>query len=125
MGLYQCRYLQSLNFQRWESMDNHIGNFVMDEGFDPYGTHKQIIFDGDQVVTKRTYDAEPLLKEAHEARAATAGQRWGEGVGTRVGTIPMAIYADLLTKPPQERQQFLLDWLRANPAFVTFDKFLK
>lgn len=103
----------------------HIGNFVMDEGVDPYGTRKQIIFDGDQVVTKRTYDAELLLREAHAARAATAGDRWGEGVGTRVGTIPMAVYCDLMTMPAGERQAFLIKWLKANPAFVTFDKFLK
>ena len=103
----------------------HVGNFVMDEGVDSYGTRKTIIFDGDQVVTKRTYDAEPLLREAHASRAATAGQRWKGGVGDRVGVIPMAVYADLLGKPKEERQKFLTDWLKANPAFVCFDKFLK
>jgi len=106
-------------------MQEHVGNFTMDMGLDPYGTRKQMIFEGDQVVTKRTFDAEPLLKEAHAARVATAGQRWGEGVGNRVGTVPMTLYTDTLHMSPRDRHEYLKKWLRANPAFVTFDKFLK
>lgn len=101
------------------------GNFSVDRGFDAYGNHTQVIVEGDQLVRKTTFDAEPLLREAHAERVATEGKRWGEGVGTKVGTIPMAVYAQFLTKPAEERQKFLLQWLRENPAFVTFDKFLK
>lgn len=101
------------------------GNFSVDRGFDAYGNHTQVIVEGDQLVRKTTFDAEPLLREAHAARTATAGDSWGDGVGTRVGTIPMAVYAEYLTKPAEERKTFLLRWLRENPAFVTFDKFLK
>ena len=36
-----------------------IENFVMDEGIDAYGVRKQVTFEGDQVVTKLTYDAAP------------------------------------------------------------------
>lgn len=107
-------------------MDSHIGSFTLDEGVDRFGTRKEIIFDGDQLVSKRTFDAAPLLKEASEARAHTATDRWGQGLGTRVGTIPMAVYADAMAIPDQEsRQKYLLGWLKQNPAFVTFDKFLK
>jgi hypothetical protein len=101
------------------------GNFSVDRGYDAYGNHTQVIVEGDQLVRKTTFDAEPLLREAHAERVATEGKRWGEGVGTKVGTIPMAVYAQFLTKPAEERQKFLLQWLRENPAFVTFDKFLK
>lgn len=101
------------------------GNFSIDRGYDAYGNHTQVIVEGDQLVRKTTFDAEPLLREAHAERVATEGKRWGEGVGTKVGTIPMAVYAQFLTKPAEERQKFLLQWLRENPAFVTFDKFLK
>jgi hypothetical protein len=101
------------------------GNFSVDRGYDAYGNHTQVIVEGDQLVRKTTFDAEPLLREAHAERVATEGKRWGEGVGTKVGTIPMAVYATFLTKPAEERQKFLLQWLRENPAFVTFDKFLK
>lgn len=106
-------------------LDNTIESFTVDEGFDPYGTRKQVTFEGDQVITKLTYDAEPLLRQAAAERAHTAGDRWGQGVGTKVGSIPMAVYAQFLTLTAEERQKYILGWLRENPAFVTFDKFLK
>jgi hypothetical protein len=106
-------------------IDSGVGSFKMDMGSDSYGVHKQVSFEGDQIVTRHTYDAEPLLKEAHAARTATAGDRWGEGVGTRVGTIPMAVYAHVITMGAESRQKYLVRWLKENPAFVTFDKFLK
>ena len=107
-------------------MENHVGSFTLDEGVDQFGTRKQIIFDGDQVVSKRTYDAEPLLKEAHAARVAPEYDKWGEGLGTRIGTIPMAVYADAIAiQNSEERRKFIMNWLRENPAFVTFNKFLK
>lgn len=103
-----------------------IDSFKMNEGYDRFGVHKEVIFEGDQVVQKFTYDAAPFLQTAHEQRAATAGDRWGEGLGTKVGTIPMAVYTQVLQiQGAEERQKFLVRWLKENPAFVTFDKFLK
>lgn len=103
-----------------------IGSFKIDEGVDAFGTRTEIIFDGEQVVNKRSFDAAPLLKEAAEARAVTAGDRWKEGLGTRVGTVPMAIYQDALRiQSAEERNKYLLNWIRQNPHFCTFDKFLK
>jgi hypothetical protein len=103
-----------------------IGSFTVDDGYHAYGVHKQVTFEGDQVVTKLTYDAQPLIEQAKAERIKTAGDRWGEGVGTKVGTMPMAVYAQFMQiKGAQEREKFLLGWLKDNPAFVTFDKFLK
>lgn len=103
-----------------------IGSFTIDEGVDAFGTRTQIIFDGEQVVNKRSFDASPLLKEAAEARAVTSGDRWKEGLGTRVGTVPMAIYQDALKlSNVEERNKYLLNYIRENPLFCTFDKFLK
>lgn len=103
-----------------------IGTFKIDEGVDSFGTRTEIIFDGEQVVNKRSFDAAPLLKEAAEARAVTAGDRWKEGLGTRVGTVPMAIYQDAMRLGNgEERNKYLLNWIRKNPHFCTFDKFLK
>ena len=103
-----------------------IGSFTVDDGMHAYGVHKQVTFEGDQAITKLTYDAEPLLKSAHAQRIATAGDRWGEGVGTKVGTMPMAVYGQLLNiKGAEERQKFAHRWLLENPAFITFDKFAK
>jgi hypothetical protein len=85
-----------------------------------------VTFEGDQAVTKLTYDAAPFIAQAHAQRIATAGDRWGEGTGTKVGTIPMAVYAEAMKiKGIKERGAFCINWLKANPAFVTFDKFLK
>ena len=102
------------------------GSFTVDDGWHPYGVHKQVTFEGDQAITKLTYDAAPFLKMAHEERLATAGNRWGEGVGTKVGTMPMAVYGEMMKiKGAEERQKFAHRWLLENPAFITFDKFGK
>ena len=101
-----------------------IGSFTVDDGMHAYGIHRQVTFEGDQAVTKLTYDAQPFLEQAHAERIVSAGERWGDG--RKVGTIPMAVYAEILKiKGNKERQKYALDWLRANPAFVSFDKFLK
>lgn len=102
-----------------------IGSFTVDDGYHAYGVHKQVTFEGDQIITKLTYDAQPFLERAHAQRVATASDRWGEGIGTKVGEIPMVIAAEAMKLRGEERQKFLLNWLKANPAFVTFDKFLK
>jgi len=100
-----------------------IESFELDEGYDPYGTHTAVKFEGDQAVKIRTFDAEPLLAQAHAERTATAGQRWGEM--RKVGTIPMAIYAKALEiKEQTERTKFIRTWLQQNPALVSFDRYL-
>jgi len=45
-------------------MAEPIESFTVNEGYDAYGVHKAVTFEGDQVVTKLTYDAEPLLEAA-------------------------------------------------------------
>ena len=101
-----------------------IGSFTIDDGIHPYGIHRQVTFEGDQAVTKLTYDAEPFLEQAHAERALTAGDRWGDG--RKVGTIPMAVYSEFMKiKSPEARGIAVVNWLKTNPAFVSFDKFLK
>lgn len=102
-----------------------LENFEIDEGFDAYGVRKQVIFEGDQVVTKLSYDAEPLLEAAHAERAATAGDRWGEM--RKVGTIPMVVLNQInkTYQGAEERKIQIVLWLKNNPRLVTFDKFLK
>jgi hypothetical protein len=101
-----------------------IGSFTVDDGIHPYGIHRQVTFEGDQAVTKLTYDAEPFIEQAHAERVLTAGDRWGDG--KKVGTIPMAVYSEMMKiKSPEARGLAVVNWLKANPAFVSFDKFLK
>jgi hypothetical protein len=101
-----------------------IESFTMDEGTDAYGTRKKVIFEGDRIVVNHSFDAKPFIEQAKAERIATDGQRWGDG--RKVGTMPMAIYNEYLKIPgSEERKKFVLKWLRNNPAFVTFDRFLK
>lgn len=99
-------------------------NVTLDEGVNEYGIRRQIILEGDQAVTKLTYDAAPLLAEAAAERTATAGERWGEM--RKVGVIPMAELTRIndTYKSEVERKAQIFLWLRANPYMVTFDKFL-
>jgi len=102
-----------------------IESFTVNEGYNPYGIHKSVTFEGDQAITKLTFDSEPMLEEAKAERAATAGERWGEG--RKVGTIPMAVLSMIQQTHPsrEEREKAILQWLRSNQAFVSFEKFLK
>ena len=101
-------------------------NVTIDEGVNQYGIHRQITLEGDQAVTKLTYDAEAMIDEAHARRVHTAGDRWNEGQ-THVGFIPMAELTRIneTYKSAQERKFQILLWLKNNPKLVTFDKFLK
>ena len=101
-------------------------NVTIDEGVNAYGVHRQITLEGDQAVTKLTYDAEPLLDECHARRVATAGDKWAEG-HTHIGKIPMAELTRIndTYQGAEERKHQILCYLRDNRGFVTFDKFLK
>jgi hypothetical protein len=76
-----------------------------------------------KTVIEKQYDASPFLKNAAEMRAATQGEQWGEM--RHVGVIPMAEYATMLRQDGTVSQKRLREWLKKNPALVTFDKFLK
>ena len=96
----------------------------MNEGVNRYGVQKVVHFDGDQVVSQFTCDAEPIIEQCKEDRILSAGQRWGDG--RKIGTIPMTVMGEMMAiKGVEERKKFLLLYLKANPAFVSFDKFLK
>lgn len=88
------------------------------------GVTTQTHFEDDSIVVQKTFDAAPHLEYARQAREATEGKRWGEG--RMVGHIPPAFYAQILTiRDPQERKKAVQRFLRENPAFVMFDRYLK
>ena len=101
-------------------------NLTIDDGVNEFGIQRQIILEGDQAVTKLTYDAQPFLEEAHARRVATAGDRWNDGQ-THVGFIPMAELTRITQtyRSAEERKVQIALWLKQNTAMVTFDKFLK
>ena len=69
----------------------------------------------------KTWDAEPFLEVAAAERAATAGERWGEG--RKVGTVPMAVLGMFLRQDGGLDVKRCAQWLKENPAFITFDKY--
>lgn len=101
-----------------------VESFTLDEGTDQYGVHTRLIYQGDEVVKHTSQDVSGILEFTKAKRNHTAGERWGEM--RHVGTIPMHIYAELLAIPDQnERKKKLKEYLVQNPAFVTFDAYLK
>ncbi len=79
--------------------------------------------DGDRVTIEKSYDAEPMLIQAAAARQQTDGERWGEM--RHVGFIPMAELGKMMRQDGGLDHKRLLEFLRNNPAFVTFSKVLK
>lgn len=104
--------------------DGFCENVSVNEGTDVHGIKTILHFEGDDLITQKTYDAQSLLDQCAAERAYTAGDRWGEM--RKVGTIPMAEYAKVLAiKNPQERRAYVKNYLRTNTGFVSFDKYLK
>jgi hypothetical protein len=71
----------------------------------------------------KTWDAEPFLEAAKDARAMTDGDRWGEM--RHVGFIPMAVLGTFMRQDGGFDKSRCIQWLKENPAMCTFSKALK
>ena len=102
-----------------------FGRFSIDEGVDPQtGVRTQIHFENEQVVIKKTYDAEPYLQRVAEMRARNEGKRWGDG--KEVGVLPPWVHHEInQIADPKDREKAMKAFFRANPAFLAYDAFLK
>ena len=102
-----------------------MDDFHIIESANEYGIARDVRLEGDQITTKLTYDAAPMLEAAHAARVASEGHRWGDG--HFVGIIPMVELTRIneTFRSAEERKHQILSWLRDNPKMVTFDKFLR
>ena len=98
---------------------------TVDEGVNEQGVRTQFHFESDGgLVVQKTFDAEPYLKEAEQARQATAGMGWGEG--RVVGTIDPIAYGRISQiKDRAERDKAILAYFREKPAMVKFDGYYK
>ena len=104
--------------------DQYVENVTIDEGVNAMGVRNVIRLEGDQIIHQKTFDAEPLLREAEQARQDTAGMRWGEG--RIVGTIDPVAYGRISQiKDRHERDKAILAYFREKPALVKFDGYYK
>lgn len=105
--------------------DGFTESVTIDEGVNSQGVRTQFHFESDGgLVLQKTYDAEPILREAEIARQATAGQRWGNG--RVVGTIDPIAYSRISQiKDRAERDKAILAYFRERPQFVKFDGYYK
>lgn len=95
------------------------------ESANEYGISRDLRIEDGNLITRHSYDAQPMIEAAQQARVASAGKRWGDG--QFVGVIPIAELTRINTQfsGAEERKHAILTWLRDNPKLVTFDKFLK
>lgn len=87
------------------------------------GIHTKVYQDETKTVIDKTYDAQPFIETAAEMRAQTEGQRWGEF--RHVGYIPMAELSKMMRQDGTIDKKRCVEFLKKNPAFVTFSKVLK
>lgn len=101
------------------------GSVTIDEGVNDFGVRREITLEGDQAITKLSYDAQPLIDHAADLRAMSAGDSWGNG--HFIGIVPMAELTRIneTYQGAEERKRQMVLWLKANPKLVTFEKFLK
>lgn len=106
-------------------MDGYSESVTIDEGINEQGVRTKFHFESDGgLVLQKTFDAEPMLREAEAARQATQGMNWGEG--RIVGTIDPVAYGRISQiKDRTERDKAILDYFRQNSQFVKFDKYYK
>lgn len=99
-------------------------SIIVDEFDKELGIRTRVHETETKTVIEKTYDAEPMLEAAAELRAQTRGESWGD-VGRHVGYIPMAELATMMRQDGTLDKKRVREFLQKNPAFVTFEKFLK
>jgi hypothetical protein len=99
-------------------------NVSIDEGVDAYGTHTKMSFEGDSLIVTKSFDGKSLADRCKALNNATSGERWGEM--RKVAEIPMVIYAQAsMIKDNKARMQYIKNYLRQNPDFITFNRYMK
>lgn len=102
-----------------------MSTLIINDGFNPNtGIQTRTHFaDGDMVVEK-IFDAEPHLEHVKQLRELSEGKSWGEG--RIIGHLPPAFHAHILTiRGTEERKRAVRKFFQENPAFVSYDKYLK
>ncbi|AMM22992.1 hypothetical protein [Variovorax sp. PAMC 28711] len=81
-------------------------------------------FEGQDLITQRTQDMEPVLAHVQQMREATEGKNWGEG--RLVGHIPALYYPAIAAITDRDqRNQAIQRFFREHPQFVSYSPYLK
>lgn len=98
---------------------------TVDEGVNEQGVRTKFHFESDGgLVLQKSFDAEPILQWAEQARQQTAGMNWGEG--RIVGRIDPVAYPRIAAiKDRTERDKAIRDYFREKSQFIAFDPYKK
>lgn len=99
-----------------------MAQHTIDEGYNAQtGVYTRVHFEDGQIIHQKTFDAEPYLRAAAEARARNQGARWGDG--KTIGTLPPLVLAEIQKiKDPTEKEKAIMTFFRVNPAFLHFER---
>lgn len=105
-------------------MSGYSENVSFVDDISPDGVVTTLHFEGDSLITQRTYDAEPHLQYARMARESTAGKNWGEG--KLIAHIPPAEYARFLCiQDNAARRKAIMEWLRPRTQLHMYERAFK
>lgn len=86
----------------------------------PDGVVRETFEEDGALITRRTFDHEPLAKVLAAEREANQGTRYGDM--KKLGTIPPHVYAVMLRDGRANDPIALAKWLDENPMFKSIDK---
>ncbi len=99
-------------------------NVELDEGLDENNVRTILRWEGDELITQKQQDMEPVLKYVQERREQLAGLNWGEG--REVGYIPPLYYPQInAITDRKERGKAIKQFFRDHPQFCYYDAYLK
>ena len=84
------------------------------------GMVREVFEEDGAIITKRTFDVEPLKNLMAEERAHSAGRKYGEV--HKLGTIPPHVYAQMIKDGRAKNPAAMVKWLEENPVFKSIDK---
>lgn len=99
-------------------------NLSLDEGVSKSGIRTILHWEGDEFITQKQQDMEPILRYVQQRREELAGVGWGEG--REVGYIPELYYPQInAITDRKERGQAIKQFFRDHPQFCYYDAYLK
>lgn len=106
-----------------EALFHNLPNQTWDMGTGRSGVQSLVHFEDNKIITEKWFDAEPLADDCHESRVASQGARWGEG--RVMGSMPPAIFNQMIRDGTAFDERAVMAFFMANPQYVRFERVLK